>query len=75
MFTEKQIKKLNLNSDVQLSKQETQIAQDIFQNAIKKVFDAVVKLYKPRSNETKFSRNRIIVRLAEMFEDEVETNY
>ena len=63
-------------SRVQLSKQESKIAKDTFKNTLEVVFCEVVKLDPLRElEEVKFSTNRIIVRLAEMFEDEVESNY
>jgi len=71
------VKQSNAESKVQLNKQETQIAQDTFRSAISNidktlVSDVGMKLY---SDKREFARNKIIVRLAEMFDDEVDTNY
>lgn len=76
MFTAKQIGELNSRSKVQLDSFETQVAQDVFQNAIEMIADKVFEKNELSAKETRaFQRNRITMRLAEMFENEIETNY
>jgi len=64
-----------VSSKIDLSRHEEKIVKDVFDQALKEVFGRVVELYKKELDEREFSRNRIIVRLAELFDDEVETNY
>ena len=70
-----EIDKLNSVSKVQLTKQETRIAQEVFADAFKSIIKHTDKLHKDMSDTAGFSRNKIILRLAEMFDREVETNY
>lgn len=75
-ITEKQIGELNSRSKVQLDSPETHIAQEVFQNAVKMLTDKVFENNKLSAKETRaFRQNRIIMRLAEMFENKIETNY
>ena len=80
---QKEIDKLNKKSKVQLTLEETELAQDAFQNVIKALYDSKLferlKLESEEDgeplNELKYTHNRITVRLSEMFADAVETNY
>ena len=68
MINEKRLEELNQDSKVELTSEEIMLA--------KKIFDAAIKTLKSTDsgNYGGYVRNRIKIRLAEMFDDEVETN-
>ena len=65
MINVKRLEELNRESKVELTSEETELADETFQSAIKIISSSVAGEY---------VRNRIKIRLAEMFDNEVETN-
>ena len=62
-MNEKRVEELNQESKVELTLEETILAEKIFRSANKSITDV-----------SEYVRNRIKIRLSEMFDNEVETN-
>jgi len=82
MLTHIDVKRFNAKSKMNLTLQETLICDEAFQTAIETLDNRLSEMYpdiqiknKPLLTKRTISLNKIKIRLAEMFENEVESNY